>query len=259
MEMKLADMHCHLDFATDPSGIASKAAAEGVGLFSTTVLPRAFGAATAMLGACPNVRVGVGAHPWWAQEAQGQMDDFDQAFGKTRFVGEVGLDFSTRHGDSHDAQVRVFRHIATMCADRSETVLSLHSVRAADAVLDILQDCGCLEAGNRCIFHWFSGSCEQLHRAIDAGCWFSLGERMLDTKRGREYARLIPKDKLLLETDLPPQSAKHFGWTEQVASLYRALHLLARARSGDNVELQQAIAVNSGQLLGDWGRIRSCE
>lgn len=32
-------------------------------------------------------------------------------------------------------------------------------------------------------------------------CYFSVNERMLGTKRGREYARQIPLDKLLIETN----------------------------------------------------------
>lgn len=36
------------------------------------------------------------------------------------------------------------------------------------------------------------------------GCWFSVGERMLATKRGRAYVQSIPSDRLLLETDAPP-------------------------------------------------------
>ena len=57
------------------------------------------------------------------------------------------------------------------------------------------------------IFHWFSGSSAQLKRARDLGCFFSVNAFMLQTKRGREYAKAIPLDRLLIETDLPEETS----------------------------------------------------
>lgn len=79
-------------------------------------------------------------------------------------------------------------------------VLSIHAVQAAQEALDILRETGCLETCI-CIFHWFSGTGEQLLEARRAGCFFSFGPRALATKRGRAYAAQIPKNQLLYESD----------------------------------------------------------
>ena len=71
-------------------------------------------------------------------------------------------------------------------------------------IMDILEEYELLE-DNTIIFHWFSGSSAQLKRARELGCFFSVNAFMLQTKRGREYAKAIPLDRLLIETDLPEE------------------------------------------------------
>ena len=78
------------------------------------------------------------------------------------------------------------------------------------------------------ILHWFTGTPAQLKRAIDIGCWFSVGSAMLLTKAGCQLASMMPKERVLTETDGP--FAKSNGkplmpWdsdlaTRQLASLW---------------------------------------
>ena len=51
--------------------------------------------------------------------------------------------------------------------------------------------------------HWFSGTHSELARAIDLGCWFSVGPAMLRGAKGRRLASLMPIDRVLTETDGP--------------------------------------------------------
>lgn len=130
----------------------------------------------------------------------------------------------------------------------SERVMSIHSSKAAACALDILERTGCLDACV-CIFHWFSGSQDELSRALDAGCLFSVNERMLKTKRGRAYARAIPEDRLLLETDAPPKPVDGFSPDAHVAQLVRTVELIAEARGADPVALAERIADTSRTLF----------
>ncbi|ACV23305.1 Uncharacterized deoxyribonuclease YcfH [Slackia heliotrinireducens] len=203
--IRLVDMHCHLDFAGNAVKAARAAEAAGVAMYSCMVHPAGYDEQVERLAECENVRVGLGLHPWWV--ADGRADDADVAgmvsrISDVRYVGEVGLDFGKRHGRRIDAQEAAFTAVARACAESGGKLLSIHAVKSADAVLDILEQTGCLEA-NDCILHWFSGTSQELTRAVRAGCWFSLGAPMLSTKRGRAYAKAIPNDRLLLETDWP--------------------------------------------------------
>ncbi|MBE6471190.1 MAG: TatD family deoxyribonuclease, partial [Coriobacteriaceae bacterium] len=72
-------------------------------------------------------------------------------------------------------------------------------------------------------------------RAVRAGCYFSVNARMLATRRGREYARILPGERLLLETDLPPESDPAFSLDAWEADLKTALRELEAVR-GETLE-----------------------
>ncbi|MBF4809750.1 MAG: TatD family hydrolase, partial [Lancefieldella parvula] len=171
---------------------------------------------------------------------------------QTSYLGEIGLDFSSRYcvDGLQDLQVKAFTKICARAAELSHNdqprVLSMHTVRSVDAVLDILEQTGVAQA---CIpiIHWFSGSSEELQRAIKLGCWFSVGEMSLKTKRGREYAKVYPKDKLLTETDLPSSDHTDIDALDIVDSLKRALLGLSEARG---YSVQTEVMANAADVFG---------
>ena len=254
MELRYWDMHVHLDFMRDAAAVADEAADLGLGMFAVTVTPEGYEKTARKLAAVPNVRVGVGLHPWWVADGRCSTEAVDRAAGlarKARFVGEVGLDLSPKHvpTGSADGQVAALEKVARACAETSEPtepkLLSIHSVRAAGLTLDVLERTGALDSCN-CIFHWFSGTSDELHRAVRAGCWFSINEMMLRTRRGREYARQLPADRLLLETDLPPGEDVPFSATDIVSQLERTLAQLAAIRGTD---ISQLTCENAQQIM----------
>ena len=195
--LSLFDAHVHLNWFENPGQAAAQAQKLGIATLCCTVTPKEYRDASALLSKYANVRVAAGAHPWFVDEAAGAIGAIDDS----AWVGEVGLDFGAKHESSKKEQLRVFEAVCEACSGGGKT-LSLHSVRSAGTVLDVLEKTGTIDSC-RCVFHWFSGTSKELARAREAGCWFSVGERMLDTRRGREYARQIPSGGLLLETDLP--------------------------------------------------------
>lgn len=255
---RLWDMHVHLDFMREPQAVAQEADELGLGLFAVTVTPAGFERMQAELAGAPNVRVGVGLHPWWVADGRCDAGAIARAAylaRSTRFVGEIGLDRSPKHvpEGSLDTQVSALEAVARACAETSDVsapkVLSLHSVQTAGLTLDVLARVGALESC-ACIFHWFSGTSDELHRAVQSGCWFSINEMMLRTRRGREYARQLPADRLLLETDLPPGEDVPFSAGEIRASLMRTVEGLAEIRSMPAHEITRITCENSEALLG---------
>lgn len=225
----LADMHCHLDFSSDMAALARLAQAHGVAAFSNTVTPEGYLAAGEALAGFPNVRTGVGLHPWWVADGRcgaEQVKLVCQLIQETRFVGEVGLDFTPRREGTFETQLDAFERIVDTCCAQGGKVISIHAVRSATAVLDVLERHRATHS-NACILHWFSGSSQELARARELGCHFSVNPNMLATKRGRAYVRQIPPERLLLETDLPDEGtdAAQAGpaW---IAQLKRAAQML---------------------------------
>lgn len=83
-------------------------------------------------------------------------------------------------------------------------ILSIHSRRAASEVLDRLA--AVPDAGTP-ILHWFSGTQRQLDRAIDLGCWFSVGRPCWPARRG---GHLLPKCRGIVSS--PKQTGRLHNW-----------------------------------------------
>ena len=246
------DMHCHLGFCEDAAQAARALAAAGVGAFSNTVTPAEFAEQRVALAGAGNVRTGAGLHPWWVGEVDAAAcESLLTTVERTRFIGEVGLDFSPRHADTRKAQLDALACVAHACARTGDKVLSVHAVHAVDDVLDVLERASVLGAmvGNACIIHWFSGTSDQLTRARRAGCYFSVNPRMLQSKRGRAYAQSIPADRLLLETDKPASAGAPWSAARVRKLLEETLAQLAALRGDDPAELRERIAQTSRTLL----------
>lgn len=78
--------------------------------------------------------------------------------------------------------------------------MTIHSRRAATAVLDGLDR---HPGAGTAVLHWFSGTRRELRRAIDAGCWFSVGPGMLSSSSGRRLLEQMPRERILTESDGP--------------------------------------------------------
>lgn len=254
-DLQLYDTHCHLGFLPDPAQHARDAAALGMSCLSAGVEPAGWEAEQALLGVLPNVTVGLGLHPWWvAEDVQAraeQLEAFERLLPSACLVAEVGLDFGQAHIHARAAQTEALRRIGALCAETPSAtpggrrILSVHAVRAAGEALDVLGQTGALEACT-CIFHWFSGTSEELARAVRAGCLLSVGPRMLATRRGRAYAQSVPADRLLLETDLPGAAGETLSAAEHRAALIAALEVLAGLRR--EPDLVQRLAQNAANL-----------
>lgn len=248
----LHDMHCHLDFMANGEEVAAAAQADGTLLFANTVTPEGWIAARKRFAAYGNVVVGFGMHPWWVPTSTGDAQtEYGAALELLRshepmVIGEIGLDFGWRHVESREAQLALFAAFARWAATAEDRLISLHSIKAAREVLDILEQEGTLKSC-LCIFHWFTGPSDQLKRAIDAGCYFSCGPRTLATGKGREYVKAIPSAQLLLETDAPPEEGAPYPYTELRSGLESVAQSIARIKGEAALEV---IAQTSERLLG---------
>ena len=251
---QIYDMHCHLGFAPDAEGLARGGAQAGIGALSCTVTPAGFAAERALTAPYPHLHAALGLHPWWVADGRvGEADLvlFEELAGRTPFIGEVGLDFAGARAAAREVQVAALRRVLAATAGRGGTLYSVHAVRAADTVLDLMDEAGVFapDAGNDVVFHWFSGTPAELARARARGCLFSVGSRMLATHRGRAYGHDLPADRLLLETDAPSHPGEPLDAGAWEARLDDALAQLAAARGDDAAELGAALAATSARLL----------
>jgi TatD DNase family protein len=194
------DFHCHLDLYKEPHTVAAECGRRGLYVLSVTTTPSAWCGTKALAGTNDRIRTAIGLHPQIAHERYTELSLFDAIVRQTRYVGEVGLDGSPELRPYWDMQVRVFNHILAQSASAGGRIISIHSRRAAKAVLDCLEK---VPGAGVAVLHWFSGSVRELERAISLGCWFSIGPAMLISERGRILAARMPRDRVLTESDGP--------------------------------------------------------
>ena len=117
---------------------------------------------------------------------------------KTKFIGEVGLDFSKRADKSKEEQIEVFEFVLKNISGKDK-ILNLHSSSAEDKVLEMIVKYDIKKA----IFHWYSGKIGTLNQILNYGYYLSINESMCKSKKGQNIISKLPKDKVLVETDAP--------------------------------------------------------
>ena len=259
MTSQLFDAHCHLDLMAYPDAVADEATTLGPSLFDCGVDPRDF--ARAKKRACnrSNIFAGIGLHPWWLADGRcgtAEINLLCEVAAQERLIGEVGLDFSARFAGSEPLQIQAFDRLCDALVQHplAGRVISIHAVRSAGTVLDALESYGLLTPSPNSpaiIFHWFSGTSNEFVRARNASCYFSVNERMLATKRGREYARQIPLDRLLLETDAPAEPQADASARQLITSLKSASLHIAELKNCV-VESAEAIVLENTRFIFDF-------
>jgi TatD DNase family protein len=153
----------------------------------------------------PEVLPSFGYHPWYIKERsldwQGKLIEYlDQI---PSAVGEIGLD---RWIKGHDIaqQEEVFSWQLRLAGER-EVAVSIHCIQAWGPLLSILQRGPRPHRGF--LLHSYGGAPEMIPAFAKLGAYFSLPGYFAHERkaRQRETFRLVPRDRLLIETDAPDQ------------------------------------------------------
>lgn len=262
----LLDTHFHYDFLPPQQRQAFWAAlgAQNIQLVAQTILPSAYRQLKAeeagQDSACRPL-LSLGFHPWWMtseQQVAAELEIFEAELKGTRFIGEIGLDFLPRRLETSPAGLQLEALRALLQAvqqatgtrqDQGPYLLSIHSVRAVSALLELLEELALPNSPIVPVFHRFGGSSQELTRLIRLGGYLSVHPQMLETKRGRAYIRQLPADRLLLETDLPPSPSPDFSVQELADQVAGCLEqLLAGISAERGQDFRPQLAENQGRL-----------
>lgn len=229
LEAPVADTHAHVHLLPDPLWELERAQANGVRMIGEVMDPSEDEATSviALLDAARSLQVflSAGVHP---HNAKNYTPSLEQQLAKmlehpaARVLGEIGLDY---HYDfsPRATQRTVFRRQLQL-AKQLKLPVALHLRNGEDPAadnahaeaFDILQEEGMPPAG--VLLHCCSLAPQDLQPWVDAGCYIAYGGA-LTFKNGeatREAAHLVPRDRLLLETDSPymtPEPMRGVGCT----------------------------------------------
>ncbi|MEQ9833352.1 MULTISPECIES: Qat anti-phage system TatD family nuclease QatD [Pectobacterium] len=194
------DFHCHLDLYPNAKKVYTEALQRTEFVWLVTTSPRAYAATSKVLATTQKCLISPGLHPEIADKKYNELEMLLSQMENCTGIGEVGLDGSSRYRPYFELQKNIFKAIVERCAGFGGRVLSIHSRAAAKEVLDILD---ANPGFGTAVLHWFSDSPSMLRRAIDAGCWFSIGPTMMESANGRKLAALMPRERVVPESDGP--------------------------------------------------------
>jgi len=244
----LVDFHCHLDLYPDFERAVDRSDRAGVFTLTVTTTPKAWRRNAEVTASTKHVRAALGLHPQLVGERAGEIRLWEKLLSETRYVGEVGLDAGPRYYASFDAQKKVFAHVLQACADAGGKILSVHSVRSAKAVLDMVEAYLPPNRG-RVVLHWFTGSASDARRAADLGCYFSVNEQMLEKDGKATFIQSLPRDRLLTETDGP--FTKAGSRAAEPVDAGRAIRSLSRLLDMTEADAATMVLANLRTLLSE--------
>jgi TatD DNase family protein len=203
--MELVDTHCHLHLLDGTAEeVAAAALAEGVGQLVDVGIDLASSRqAAANAARLPRVSASAGVHPHEAASLDGPaLEELRALLGGERVVavGETGLDYYRDRAPRQVQRAAFAAHVRL--ARELDKALVVHCRDAWDDVLAILAAEG---APERVVLHCFTGDERVAARALEAGCHLSFSGTVTfrNAPEQRAACKLVPLDRLVLETDSP--------------------------------------------------------
>ena len=203
------DSHCHLNYA----GLAERqqevldaARAAGVStMLNISTRAAEWDAVLATAEREPDVWASVGIHPHDAdthEDIETALLIEKAAHPRIIGIGETGLDFYYDKSDRDRQRASFRRHIAA--ARDTGLPLIVHTREAeADTIAIMSEEMG--KGAFTAVIHCFTGSATLARAMLDLGYMISLSGIVTFKNAGdlRETAHIIPRDRLLIETDSP--------------------------------------------------------
>jgi TatD DNase family protein len=163
-------------------------------------------------------------------------------------IGECGLDYHYDHSP-RPLQRRAFAAQLALALELKKPVV-VHTREAEDDTAAMVREAGA--AGVRGVLHCFTGSHALAHAGLAAGWYISFSGIVTFRKWvDDDLLRLVPEDRLLLESDAPYLApAPHRGKRNEPAWVARTVERVAAARGMDPALLGELTLNNAITFFG---------
>lgn len=198
----MIDIHCHLCYPgayADPDGVVEKAREEMAGVIVSSARHDEGLRALEMGGKNRGfVFPTLGFHPTEGTDHEGVLELIDKNRSRIVGIGECGLDYHWEKDPAkREAQKGIFRKFIEK-AREAKLPLVIHSWDAEQDCYDMVKG-----SGTDCVFHCYSGPAKLAKEILDSGFWISMSTHIMFSKHHRKLMKVIPVEKVLLETDAP--------------------------------------------------------
>ena len=208
--MQLIDTHIHINFDTfsnDLEAIAQRWQEAGViRLIHSCVEPNEFPQIQTIANRFPEVSFAVGLHPLdadkWTGETTVQITQLATSDSRVVAIGEMGLDFYKAENISQ--QQKVFESQLKIAKKLNLPVI-IHCRDAAKPMAEMLKSFEKIYGKIRGVMHCWSGTPEETQWFLDLGFYISFSGIITfkNAKALQQSAKIVPSDRLLIETDCP--------------------------------------------------------
>lgn len=255
MNAPLVDSHCHLDFAEfdgrEAELIDAMRENRVIAALVAGVTLERLPAVLELVARHPNLFAAVGVHPDTVDGADPDEATLVQLaeHSKVVAIGETGLDYYRLEGDLEWQRERFRRHIRASLSTGKPLII--HTREAADDTLAILESEG--KGRAKGVFHCFTETWDVAQRALALGFHISISGIVTFKKASQvhEVAKLVPLDRLLVETDSPYLApVPHRGKLNHPALVVHVAAEVARLRGMTLDALAEATTANFGRLFG---------
>jgi len=201
------DSHCHINFPDLAANIdpllANMAENKVTHALCVAVNLPELPSVLALAEAHANIFASVGVHPDYEDTPEPNVEQLVELAKHPRVVaiGETGLDYYRLQGDLEWQRERFRVHIRA--AKQAGLPLIIHTRSSAVDTIRILKEEGADEVGG--VLHCFTETWEMAQAAMELGFYISISGIVTFKKaiELQEVARLVPLDRLLIETDSP--------------------------------------------------------
>lgn len=263
----MIDTHCHLTFK-DYEGrldqVLADALAAGVtGCITISTTTHDCLDALAIAERYPNVWCSAGVHPLYSDRGPHIWDNLRRVARHPKCVawGELGLD-NHYTNPPRSTQLAVLEEQLAfiekcMTEDDIDLPVVIHCREAYADLIPILKDSPI--APDRHVFHCFTGGPDEARMVLDFGAWISFTGvvTFANAPEVREAAKLVPADRIMVETDAPfltPEPHRKVRPNEPKYVMDTA-KFLAAVRGEEWGEFQERSRANSTRFF-EMGSIR---
>ncbi|HEX4329694.1 MAG TPA: TatD family hydrolase [Burkholderiales bacterium] len=248
------DSHCHInfpDFAPRlPELFAAMAQNQVSHALCVGVNFEDLGSVLALADSHPNVYASVGVHPDHDEDTEPTIERLTELarHPKVVAIGETGLDYYRLTGDLEWQRERFRTHIRAAIANQKPLII--HTRAAADDTLRIMREEGAEKAGG--VMHCFTETRAVAEAAMEMGFHISFSGIVTfkNAKELKEVARIVPMDKMLIETDSPYLApVPHRGKVNEPAFVVHVAEEIARLKDIPLEKVAQATTDNFFRLF----------
>jgi TatD DNase family protein len=253
------DAHCHLqdqflsddEVAKTAQATLERAYENGVDrvvVIGTDAVTSAEALAITGLESPVEIYATVGLHPHEANHEIDPILELARA-GHPRLVGigECGFDYFYEHSPRSAQRDAFVAQIAL--AKELNLALVVHTRDAFDDLCDVFKSEGVPE---RTVIHCFTGTPDDAERCLELGCDISISGVVTFKNAGtlRDATRLVPLDRLHVETDSPFLAPVPYrGRANEPAYVSVVGQFVAELRGNDVEMLRAATSANSARLF----------